>query len=410
MQLTYLIVVRKMTRLALLASLLTLSLSLGAIAAAERRPASARRDQPLKEAVALQETFARVADQVFPSMVCLTSFERTAEPTPPTGAAQDRGFWREPVGVEQRYPNMRRLASASGFLMTADGYAVSSLDFLRKPGGELADLVDAETFDGTIALCEVVGIEPTLNLAVIKLALYPNAEPPVLAPVTIADPDAIRVGHWAIAVGDPLGPQRVFAAGLISARPERDCYQAELAATFLEASLQVHPEAHGGPLVDIEGAVMGIIVPHRTPQFDEASSGLVYALPMSIATGIFESLKVARSFESPWLGVSVLSLGEYRERLRASGTARDRKQPVMGVYIDNVFDPSPAALADVRVGDILLSVNAQRLFTVFDFQRSLYLAGIGNTIAIELYRDGEMLTRQVTIEARPAAANATTAN
>ena len=129
---------------------------------------------------------------------------------------------------------------------------------MRKPGGGLADLVDAETFDGTIALCEVVGTEPTLNLAVIKLALYPNAEPPVLAPVTIADPEAIRVGHWAIAVGDPLGPQRVFAAGLISARPERDCYQAELAATFLEASLQVHPEAYGGPLVDLQGQVMGI--------------------------------------------------------------------------------------------------------------------------------------------------------
>ena len=63
---------------------------------------------------------------------------------------------------------------------------------------------------------------------------------------------------------------------------------------------------------------MGIIVPHRTPQFDEASSGLVYALPMSIATGIFESLKVARSFESPWLGVSVLTTNEYRERLRAT--------------------------------------------------------------------------------------------
>ena len=305
---------------------------------------------------------------------------------------------------------MRRMATGSGFVMTADGYVLSSLDFLRKPGGELADLVDAETFDGTIALCEVVGTEPTLNLAVIKLAVYPEAEPPVLAPVTIADPEAIRVGHWAIAVGDPLGPQRVFAAGLISARPERDCYQAELAATFLEASLQVHPEAYGGPLVDIEGKVMGIIVPHRTPLFDEASSGLVYALPMSIATGIFESLKVARSFESPWLGVSVLTTGEYRERMRAKGIVRDRKQPVMGVYIDNVFDPSPAARSDVRVGDILVNVDGRRLSTVFDFQRSLYLGGIGNTVTIELYRDGQMMTREVTIESRPAEVNAATAN
>ena len=111
----------------------------------------------------------------------------------------------------------------------------------------------------------------------------------------------------------------MLAVGLISARPERDCYQADLAATFLEASLQVHPEAYGGPLVDIHGAVMGMMVPHPAGQFDAASSGLAFALPMSIATGIFESLKVARSFESPWLGISVLSTGEYRKRQQARG-------------------------------------------------------------------------------------------
>jgi serine protease Do len=342
--------------------------------------------------------------------VCLTSFERTAETTPPAEGAAGGGSWSEPLGLDQRYPNMRPLASATGFAMAADGYVLTSLDFLKKPGGGLADLVDAEVFDGTIALCEVVGTEPTLNLAVIKLALYPESKPLVLPPVVIADHDAIKVGHWAIAVGDPVGPQRVFAAGLISARPQRDCYQADLAATFLEASLQVHPEAYGGPLVDIQGAVMGIIVPFRTPQFDEASSGLVYALPMSVATGIFESLKVARSFESPWLGVSVLNTAEYRERSRAKGIGQDRKQPVMGVYVDNVFDPSPATLADVRVGDVLFNLNGRRLTTVFEFQKSLYLAGIGNTVTIELYRDGEMLTREVTIGARPAAASATTEN
>ena len=82
----------------------------------------------------------------------------------------------------------------------------------------------------------------------------------------------------------------------------------------------------------------------------------------------------------------------------------------MGVYIDNVFDPSPATLADVRVGDVLINLDGRRLSTVFEFQRSLYLAGIGNTVTIELYRDGEMLTREVTIGARPAAASAATEN
>ena len=387
---------------------MALSLSLVAVAGGHAQR-GARRDRPLKDAAALQQAFASLADEVFPSIVCLTAFERRPE-APPEDEQGGLNRWREAIAVDQRYPTMRRLASATGFAMSADGYLLTTLEFMKKPGGGLADLVDAETPDGTIALCQVVGTEPTLDLAVLKLAVYPDPEPPKVEPVVIADPEAIRVGHWAIAVGDPLGPQRVFAAGLISARPERGCYQAELAATFLEASLQVHPEAYGGPLVDLDGAVMGMIVPHRAGPLDPAASGLVYALPMSIASGIYESLKVARSFESPWLGVSVLSLAEYRARMRVRGIGRDRKQPVLGLYIDNVFDPSPAALAGVRIGDVFVEINGQSVTSAFDFQRALYLSGIGKAIRIDVYRDGQMQPLEVTIEARPAAADTATTN
>jgi serine protease Do len=393
-----------------LLGLLALGVTLGANAGGERPPEPAKNKRPPKSALALQETFASVAEKVFPSVVCLTSFERTTGSAPPEDGEEGDQGWREAIQIDQRHPGMRRLASASGFVMTADGYVLTTLDFLKKPDGGIADLVDAETPEGPIALCEVVGTEPSLNLAVIKLVAFPGSRPPTLEPVTIADHEEIRVGHWAIAVGDPLGPQRVFAAGLVSARPERDCYQADIAATFLEASLQVHPEAYGGPLVDLNGAVMGMIVPHRAGPLDEAASGLVYALPMSVATGIFESLKVARSFASPWLGVSVLSLAEYRARARAEGIGRDQRQPVMGVYIDNVFDPSPAALAGLRIGDILVNINGAHLSTVYEFQRSLYLAGIGNEITIDFYRDGEMVTHEVTLEGRPAEADTATTN
>jgi serine protease Do len=71
------------------------------------------------------------------------------------------------------------------------------------------------------------------------------------------------------------------------------------------------------------------------------------------------------------------------------------------VYIDDVFDPSPASRAGVRVGDVLTAMDGQRVFTVRDFQRWLYLLGIGRTIAIEIARDGELYERHVTIEQRP---------
>ena len=93
-----------MTRLAVFASLLALGLSFGPLGAAERRPGTARRDQARKEAIALQETFAGVADQVFPSLVCLTSFERTAGTAPPAEGAASGGSWSEPLETRSALP------------------------------------------------------------------------------------------------------------------------------------------------------------------------------------------------------------------------------------------------------------------------------------------------------------------
>lgn len=387
-----------------MAALVVAGLVLGACAG---RSSSTRAgtDSGLEMALELQENFSRVAESVFPSIVCLTSYVNDAARLPPGHGAEPEQAWREATRADHRYPNKRRLASASGFALDDDGYLLTCLRFLEKPGGGLADLVDVETPDGRVSICRIVGAEPTLDIAVLKIEVYPEGRAPALEPVKIADADSIRPGQWAIAVGDPLGPQRTFAAGIIAARPQRDCYQADLTATFLQASLVVSAEACGGPLVNLRGEVMGLIVPAGKDRLDAPVSGLVHALPMSIATGIFESLKVASSFQSPWLGFSVLGMAEHRARQKAERVPPDPKQPLMGVYIDDVFDPSPAASAGIRVGDILWKVNGQRLISVFHFQTTLYLAGIGNPMELEIYRDGETFTRTVTVEGRPPAAD-----
>jgi S1-C subfamily serine protease len=95
----------------------------------------------------------------------------------------------------------------------------------------------------------------------------------------------------------------------------------------------------------------------------------------------------------------VLSLsGEVRRRLT--------RVPKSGVYIDDVFDPSPAASAGLKVGDVLVRMGDQPMFSVYDFQRSMYLANVGSEVTLLVDRDGESFTRKVTIMQRPA--NATT--
>src|SRR5262245_16969689 len=124
-----------MTRQSFFPSLLVVGLSIQSLVAADPALAAEKRGAALKRAALLQEAFAQVADEVFPGLVCLTSFERTAVAT--DEERDGLTGWREAISVDQRYRGMKRLASATGFALSDDGYILSVLDFLKKPDGEL---------------------------------------------------------------------------------------------------------------------------------------------------------------------------------------------------------------------------------------------------------------------------------
>jgi serine protease Do len=212
------------------------------------------------------------------------------------------------------------------------------------------------------------------------------------------------VGHWAIALGNPAGPGTTFAVGTFSSRPERQCYQEELSATLMQASLGLPAGGQGGPLMNIEGSVVGMMIPGPGADLSALVAPLrplAFALPINLAMAIYEPLKAKESRSSPWLGFSVLELHTARRRVSPSGGV---KLPTVGVYIDDVFQPSPAAAADVRVGDCLISIDGNRITSVGAFQKWLYLSGIGRTITLEISRAGQTLEKRVTVEQRPAAA------
>jgi len=247
-------------------------------------------------------------------------------------------------------------------------------------------------------LARLVGAEPTIDLAVLKLEVFSKQRPPALVPMAIGDSNAVRVGHWTIAVGDPWGPEQTYAVGTLAAPPGRQCYQEDLSGTLMQAALSVHAEAYGGPLVDIRGRVVGMTVP------PPGGGGLVpraseFALPIHLAMNIYAALKVSESRRSPWLGFSVLELAAVHRR--AGDSAKTLRLPRTGVYIDGLFEPSPASRAGIRVGDCLVAIDGNRLFSVLDFQKWLYLSGIGRTVELEIHRDGKPHTERVTVEERP---------
>ena len=349
-------------------------------------------------ALRLQDAFAAVAERVLPSVVNVTSFGR-AEDAPPRAAA-DADSWTVADADAPTYPGFRRLKSGSGFFVSGDGYVLTGHHVVTREGGDAAEVIDVELPGGRRVLSRLVGAEPTLDLAVLKLEVVPEHRPPEVTPITIGEGEALRVGHWVIAVGDPWGPERTYAVGTLAARADRQCYQEQLTATLLQASLSVHPGSYGGPLVDIRGRVVGMIVP---PPPMIAAHATEYALPIDLALNLYEALKVTESRRSPWLGVSVLELASARRHPGASREAPPDLPPT-GVYIDDVFDPSPASRAGIRVGDTLVAIDGKRLLSVLDFQKWLYLSGIGRSVSLDVYRGGETLSKRATIEERPQAA------
>jgi serine protease Do len=355
--------------------------------------AAAPEDSGMAVAEVLERSFARVAESVFPSVVGLSAFERSGKPPPPRGAPSSEQ-WTVGDPDDQLYPGFLRTASGTGFLVTSDGDILTNAEVVRRAVAAPNDtLIDVELAGNLHCRARIIGLEPTIDLAVLGIV------PPIpVRPVSIGDSDEVRIGYWAIAVGDPPGPEQNFVPGTISARPERECYQEHRTKTLLQSSAAMDIRGFGGPLVTIRGEVVGLTVPAEPGAGSPGSEPRpVNALPINLAMTIYRALKVKESERSPWIGISVLELD-------AALRGRIKSPSLTGIYIDDVFNPSPALRAGIRVGDILTKMDDQPILGVSDFQTWLYLLGIDRSVALEIVRDGKVLRKQLTIEQRPESA------
>ncbi|MBM4247299.1 MAG: PDZ domain-containing protein, partial [Deltaproteobacteria bacterium] len=357
----------------------------------------------LAVALQLQDAFAGVAARVFPSVVGVTGYVKDAAWSPEQKRDAGGPLWTS-AGIDAlRYPGYRPVRSGSGFVVDEAGLVLTRDRLLRGGQDELAALVDVELADHTHRVATVVGSEPTLDLAVLQIAEPSDGTSQSPPPVALGDSDRLAIGQWVLALGDPPGNEQTFAVGIVSAPPVRQCYQQELSATRVQSSLAIPERALGGPVVDIQGRVVGLGVGEpRGAAPPPGSPGTGHVLPINLVLNLYEALKVAHSTRSPWLGISVLEL----DRMARSATTEKAKAalPVNGIGIDDVFVPSPAAAAGVQPGDFLVEMGGHAIQSVGDFQKWMYVLGIGARVELGLLRDGQPLRATVTIEARPAEA------
>ncbi|MEO0080285.1 MAG: Do family serine endopeptidase [candidate division WOR-3 bacterium] len=283
-------------------------------------------------------------------------------------------------------------ALGSGVIIRPDGYIVTNNHVVAGYDRFVVKLADGTEFKGSDV--KVVGRDPQTDLAVIKV----NTKR-ALPTISYADPASIRVGDWAIAVGNPYGLQSTVTVGVISAKgrtgiplPEGPSRQ-----DFIQTDASINPGNSGGALANVRGELIGINTAIRSPV--GASVGIGFAVPVSFVKTVAEQLiehgKVVRGY----LGIAPQPV---TEAIRQALKLEDTK----GVLVSQVLDKTPAAEAGLREGDVIVQVNGVKTEGVEQFREQIAGFRPGTQVTLGLVRDGKRLSKTVTLAEFPEEAQA----
>ena len=285
-----------------------------------------------------------------------------------------------------------RRGSGSGVIVDAEGYIVTNahvvqgarrIDVLRSPR--------AEGPGGSILRpaprpvpARLVGIDRETDLALIKV------EAEGLVPIPFAEPEGLRQGQLVLAFGSPLGLDNSVTLGVLSALARQ--LKPDDPMIYLQTDAPINPGSSGGPLVDVEGRLVGI----NTLILSQGggNEGLGFAAPIHIVMSVVRGIKAEGRLRRGWIGARVQTVTP----LLAAGLALP---PEAAVIVSDVVTDTPAARANLRVGDLVQVVDGRPVDNARQFDVRLYRAAPGETIKLELLRDGQRLVAEVPVVEKP---------
>ncbi len=238
--------------------------------------------------------------------------------------------------------------------------------------------------DGRHLEAEIVGSDPATDVAVIKVP----AEN--LSDIEVADSDALRVGDFVVAIGNPFGLGQTVTSGIVSAL-SRSGLGIEGYEDFIQTDASINPGNSGGALVNLNGELIGI----NTAIFSRSGGniGIGFAIPINLALQIMEQLLEKGEVERGFIGVQVQNLNA--DLAEAFGIKNQK-----GAIVNSVMPDSPAQEAGLQPGDIIVSINSKPVKAAADVRNHIGLLPVGEQVSFEILRAGERLS----LDARVAAA------
>ena len=274
----------------------------------------------------------------------------------------------------------------SGVIIDSRGYIITSLHVL-----EGARQIEVVLNDGTKLPSDLVGLDKTTDLAVLKIRLegvdYPAVE--------FGDSDAVRVGEVAIAIGSPFSLQSSVTVGHVSQKGRR--VQILPYEDFIQTDAAINEGNSGGPLVDVDGRLIGINAAIQTDA-EERGVGIAFAIPSNLAMNIAKSIIEKEVYEWLWVGAF---FGEIDPLYRNS------RYGSVGASVVQVWDGTSAATAGLQPGDIILEVNGIKVKNEHDINRIIYNYSVGERLRFTTLRGEKKQVLELALQEFPESPPAT---
>jgi len=291
-----------------------------------------------------------------------------------------RRFFEQQMPGNQTPRDLEQVALGSGFIIDPQGYVVTNNHVVQG-----ADKVTVIFQDDTRHVAQVIGRDNKTDLALLKI----KTDKP-LPYVTWGDSNAVQVGDWVLAVGNPFGLGGTVSSGIISARG-RDIHSGPY-DDFLQLDAAINRGNSGGPTFNLSGQVIGINTAIYSP--NGGSVGIGFAIPASQARPVLEQLRAHHKVQRGWLGVQIQEVTP--EIARSLGLARAEGALVADVTVDG-----PAQKSGFRQGDVIMSFDGHIVHHVRDLPIIVADARVGETADVKVWRNNRAVTLNPTVAEMP---------
>ena len=272
-------------------------------------------------------------------------------------------------------------ALGSGFVVSEDGYIVTNNHVVSN-----ADEIFVKFSDGREYKTKLIGTSPEVDIAVLKIESNEKFKP-----LEFSDSDKVEIGQWSIAFGNPMGLNDSMTVGVVSASG-RSSLGIEEIENFIQTDAAINQGNSGGPLIDINGKVIGVNTAILSTS--GGSVGLGFAIPSNLVSVVKDSIISTGKFEKPYIGVYLNNLDS--EKIKALNI-----KSTNGVLIAKVIENGPAAKAGMQANDVVVAVNGKSVNSAGAFIGELAAKKIGETVELSIIRNSQTLKIRVPLEEVP---------